>query len=184
MNASQTILPKRTAGDRGCHRRKTTAQAERSRAAGAGEPAAAGRGRPVGRAEPPQSLPEAPPVAVSTVRMLRVDEGLYALRVGAIGGAPGEIAGMVVPMAQVSAPFAEDGNGVEIIASFPRKGPWLDKAGGTMILRSPARGGLVVVTVYGGAEQQGSELVLDLQRLDGPGRGAAGPPPPVPPPPL
>jgi hypothetical protein len=105
--------------------------------------------------------------------MLRVDEGLYALRIGAIAGTLGEIAGMVVPVAQISAPFAEDGNGVEIIAAYPRQGPWLDKEGGTVVLRSPAGGGLVVVTVYGGAEQQTSELALDLQRLDGPGNGGA-----------
>jgi hypothetical protein len=119
------------------------------------------------------SLPEPQSVAVTTVRMLRVDEGLYALRIGAIAGTLGEIAGMVVPVAQVSAPFAEDGNGVEIVASFPRRGPWLDKAGGTVILRSPIGGGLVIVTVYGGAEQPTSELSLGLQRLDDPGDGAA-----------
>ncbi len=100
--------------------------------------------------------------------MLRVDEGLYALRVGALPGNLGEIAGMVVPVAHVSAPFVEDGNGVEIVASFPRRGPWLDKEGGTVILRSPIGGGLVIVTVYGDSEQQASELSLDLRRLDGP----------------
>ena len=98
--------------------------------------------------------------------MLRVDEGIYVLRVGEIAGTRGEIAGMAVPVAQISAPFAEDGNAVEIVASFPRKGPWLDKAGGTVILRSPTGGGLVIVTVYGGAEET-SALSFDLQRLDG-----------------
>jgi hypothetical protein len=104
--------------------------------------------------------------------MLRVDEGLYALHIGAIAGNRGEIAGMVVPVAQVSAPFAEDGDAVEIVASFPRRGPWLDKAGGTVILRSPIGGGHVIVTVYGGPQQQTSELSLDLRRLDDPGNGA------------
>src|SRR5713226_7313274 len=158
--------------DRGCHRMRTTAEAQRSPAAG--ETVASRRGRAGGKAEPPgqPSLPEPPSVAVTTVRMLRVDEGLYALRIGAIAGNPTEIAGMVLPVAQVSAPFSEDGNGVEIIASFPRKGPWLDKAGGTVILRSPTGGGLVIVTVYGGSEQT-SELSLDLQRLDGPRNGVA-----------
>jgi len=99
--------------------------------------------------------------------MLRVDEGLYALRVGAIAGKLGEIAGMAVPVAQVSTPFAEDDDGVEIVASFPQRGPWLDNEGGTVILRSPTGGGLVIVTVYGGAEHQSSEISLDLQRLDG-----------------
>ena len=154
---------------------RTTAEVQRSPAAGTGETVAGRRGRAAGKAEPPQppSSPEAPSVAVTTVRMLRVDEGLYALRVGAIAGDPNEIAGMVVPVAHISAPFAEDGNGVEIIASFPRKGPWLDKAGGTVILRSPTGGGLVIVTVYGGSEQATSELSLDLQRLDGPRDGVA-----------
>ncbi len=153
---------------------RTTAEAQISAAAAAGETVASRRGRAGGKAEPPgqPSLPEPPSVAVTTVRMLRVDEGLYALRIGAIAGNPTEIAGMVLPVAQVSAPFSEDGNGVEIIASFPRKGPWLDKAGGTVILRSPTGGGLVIVTVYGGSEQT-SELSLDLQRLDGPRNGVA-----------
>src|SRR4029077_8178419 len=93
--------------------------------------------------------------------------------IGTIAGDLGEIAGMVVPVAQVSAPFAEDGNGVEIVASFPRRGPWLEKAGGTVILRSPTGGGLVIVTVYGGSEEEASGLALDLQRLDGPANGVA-----------
>jgi len=114
--------------------------------------------------------------------MLRVDEGIYVLRIGEIAGTRSEIAGMAVPVAQISAPFAEDGNAVEIVASFPRKGPWLDKSGGTVILRSPTGGSLVIVTVYGGAKEAG-ELSLDLQRLDGAeaartvGQPAGGPAP-------
>jgi hypothetical protein len=161
---------------------RTSADAPISPATAAGETVASRRGRAAGKSEAEPSvkrqpslasLPESQSVAVTTVRMLRVDEGLYALRIGAIAGNLGEIAGMVVPAAQVSAPFAEDGNAVEIVASFPRRGPWLDKAGGTLILRSPIGGGLVIVTVYGGSEQQSSKLSLDLQRLDGPENGVA-----------
>src|SRR5688572_3102785 len=112
-----------------------TVAGRRARAPGrpdaAGKPAAAPSGSPAPASREPQS------VAVTTVRMLRVDEGLYALRVGAIAGHRGEIGGMAVPAAQVSVPFGEDGNGVEIVASFPRRGPWLGTEGGTMILRSP-----------------------------------------------
>jgi hypothetical protein len=103
--------------------------------------------------------------------MLRVEEGLYVLRVGEIAGNLGEIAGMVVPVAQVSAPFAEDGDGVEIVASYPGRGPWLDQDGGTVILRSPVGGGHVMVTVYDEPGQQTSEPSLDLQRLDEPADG-------------
>ena len=80
-----------------------------------------------------------------------------------------------MPLAHVSAPFAEDGNGVEIVASFPRRGPWLGKEGGTVILRSPAPGGYVIVTVYGGAGQPTGELSLDLRRLDAAGSGVEAP---------
>ena len=150
---------------------RTTAEAQSSRAARSGETVAGRRAR-IARSEvaqsAPASQPEAPAVAVSTVRMLRVDEGLYVLRVGEIAGERGEIAGLVVPVALVLAPFAEDGGGVEIVAAFPRRGPWLDKAGGTVILRSPIGGGQIIVTVYGGAEQPAAELSLDLRRLDGP----------------
>jgi hypothetical protein len=105
--------------------------------------------------------------------MLKLDEGLYALRVGRIGGSPGEISGMAVPIAHVSAPFAEDGNGVEIVASFPRKGPWLEQEGGTLIIRSPVGGGYVMVTVYAQPGEPTSTPALDLQRLDRPDEGAA-----------
>src|SRR5439155_518556 len=156
---------------------RTIAETQHSAAAGARATATSRRARPgpTASGSRPASPPEAPVVAVTYVRMLRVDAGLYALRIGPIAGNLGEIAGMVVPVVQISAPFAEDGNGVEIIASYPRKGPWLDKEGGTVILRSPAGGGLVVVTVYGGAEQQTSEPDLALQHLDGPGNGVAEP---------
>jgi len=172
-------LRKNAWSDRDCHGMRTTAETQRSPAARASATVASRRGRGPSKSSPAPSVPrqssrpESLPVAVTTVRMLRVEEGLYALHVGAIAGNPGEIAGMVVPVAQVSTPFVEDGDAVEIVASFPRRGPWLDKEGGTVILSSPPRGGLVVVTVYGGAEQPASELSLDLQRLDGPNNGIA-----------
>src|ERR1051325_8917978 len=97
----------------------------------------------------PAPLAEAPSVAVTAVRMLNLDEGLYALRVGGIGGRSGGVAGMALPVAHVSAPFAEDGNGIEIVASFPRRGPWIEPGGGAGMVRSPIGGGYIVVTVYG-----------------------------------
>jgi hypothetical protein len=132
-----------------------------------------GRARPgieapvAGRAEPPVS-PEPASVGVSAVRMLKLEEGLYALRIGRIDGNAGEIAGMMVPVAHVSAPFVEDGNGVEIVASFPRRGPWLEREGGTVIIRSPLGGGYVIVAVYGQPGEAAAMPALDLRRLDRP----------------
>jgi hypothetical protein len=106
-------------------------------------------------------------IAVAATRMIRVDEGLYTLSIGAIGGPPTDVGGMTVPVVHVSAPFAEDGNAVEIVASFPRRGPWLGREGGTVILRSPAAGGYVIAAVYAAPGQRTGELSLDLRRLDG-----------------
>src|SRR5207248_1177817 len=134
---------------------RTTAEARRSPATRSGEPAASPRDtssaaeEPRTGATPEATAPEPPAVTVTTVRMLQVDEGLYALRIGEMAERAHEIAGMAVPAAHVSAPFAEDGNGVEIVASFPRRGPWIERAGGTLILRSPIGGGYVIVTAYG-----------------------------------
>lgn len=155
---------------------RTTTAAQDDEARSAAEPlAVTGTKRDRGKTKSPSPpsigttdpAAEAPSVAVTAVRMLRLDEGLYALRVGRIGGRPGEISGMVVPVAQVSVPFAEDGNGAEIVASFPRRGPWLEQEGGTVILRAPIGGGYVVVTVYGQLGEPANVPALDLRRLDG-----------------
>src|SRR3954465_10339915 len=137
-------------------------------------PARRGRARTKGQVPPavapgPAALAEAPSIDVTAVRMLSLDEGLYALRVGRIDGSPGAVSGMTLPVAHVAAPFAEDGNGVEIVASFPRRGPWIEQDGGTVIVRSPIGGGYAIVAVYRAPDQPGGEVALDLRRLDGPG---------------
>lgn len=156
---------------------RTPAEAGKPAASRRADPAPAKEGR--GRARPQPRIAATPethdggvqPVAVTAVRMVAVDEGLYALRIGGIGGEAAAISGIEFPVAQVSTPFAEDGNGPEIVASFPRRGPWLGREGGTLIIRSPAGGGQVIVTAYGPAEQSAVPLALDLRRLDGPTAG-------------
>ena len=169
---------------------RTTAEEGRSPAAAARRTGARGRGRIAPQPEPAAAAPvgnqaaaiETPAVAVTMVRLVQVDEGLYALRVGEIAGASGDAVGLSLPAAHVAVPFPEDGKGIEIVASFPRRGTWIGREGGTLILRSPASGGQVIVTAYGAAGQQhAGELALDLRRLDGPGgfgaesAGIAGP---------
>jgi hypothetical protein len=156
---------------------RTPAEAGKPAASRRADPAPAKEARGRARAKPRAvAVPEpadgeVQPVAVTAVRMVAVDEGLYALRIGEIGGEGGAISGIEFPVAQVSAPFAEDGNGPEIVASFPRRGPWLGREGGTVIIRSPAGGGHVIVTAYGLAERSAVPLALDLRRLDGPAAG-------------
>ena len=150
---------------------RTTAEAAPPPAPAAREIPAGRRGRTMSAAETDAVVPISPSepvaVAVTAVKLLRIDEGLYALRLSELPGSSAAIAGMAVPAAHVSAPFAGDGNGVEIVASFPEQGPWVRKPGGTLVLRAARAGGYVIVTVYGGAPAQ-QEITYDLKRLDGP----------------
>ena len=65
---------------------------------------------------------------------------------------------------------------MEIVASFPRRGPWLEQEGGTVIVRSPIGGGYLIVTVYGQSDQPATAPTLDLRRLDRTEEGAAAAP--------
>lgn len=176
MALTPTAGRQNTGCDREIGSMRTTAEAQRSPAArGAG---IARRRRTAATPEAPseasqtsqtsRSAAGSPSLTVAATRMVRVDEGLYALRIRELGGAPAEIGGMTLPVAHVSAPFAEDGNGIAVLASFPGRGSWIGREGGTVVLRSPAGGGYVIVTLYGAVGRPLAELAIDLRRLDGP----------------
>lgn len=141
---------------------------------------AAGTARPGSTAARRPSTPVRPPaivepgdLAVTAVTVLRVEQGLHALHVGELPGAAGRTGGMALPAAQIVAAPAGADAAVEIVAAFPGEGPWLGKAGGTLILRAPPGGGAVVVTAYDAPGRPAVELPLDLQRLAGPSPLAA-----------
>ena len=130
-------------------RQKTTAEPalakpDQSPAAGAGDPA--------------------PPLA-SSVSILRVDPGIYVLQIGALDLPSRSISGMIVPVTHVGSP-SRNGIGVEIVASFPQRGPWFGAEGGTAVINVPAGGGQVVVTSYGEPGLPASLPAIDLRRLD------------------
>src|SRR3954469_7935396 len=66
-------------------------------------PAKRGRAKTKAQVQPavapgPAALAEAPAIDVTAVRMLSLDEGLYALRVGHIAGTPHAVSGMTLPV--------------------------------------------------------------------------------------
>ena len=84
----------------------------------------------------------------ATASLVPVGEGLYALDIGEIGCVPGRLSGLRLPMVQVSAPAVGQDQCVEIIGSGnPER--WLGPKGGTIILKSPPGGGIVLLTAYG-----------------------------------
>lgn len=125
----------------------------------------------------PRSADPAPILATS-VNILRAEPGIYTLHLGATGGEPQDVAGVTVPMTHVGAPPA-NGAGVEIVASYPQRGPWFGPGGGTAVINVPNGGGHIVVTSYGEPGRPVAMPSVDLRRIDSgepaPAAAAAGP---------
>src|SRR5581483_10680993 len=103
-------------------------------------------------------------------RLITLDEGIYALSVPA--AAPrGEAGGVKFPVVQVSAPPSDDYDLVEIVTGSGDLPEWCDTAGGVVVVKAPAGGGVVLVTTFG--PMVGNEpSEVEIRRL---GSGAALP---------
>jgi|SRR5271166_281881 len=114
-------------------------------------------------------------VPVTTVSMVPLGAGLYAVEIGKMPARPGRISGLALPAIQVSAlPNARDER-VEIMGSHGEDQSWLGPDGGTLVVRSPPSGGLVLATAYGLPEQVMARPRVKLRRLDRPRSNGAGP---------
>jgi hypothetical protein len=105
--------------------------------------------------------------------MLQSDAGIYTLHIGPSDGTPREISGMTVPVTHVGAPHG-NGAGVEIVASYPQRGPWFGPDGGTAVVNVPPGGGRVIVTSYGEPGQPVALPTLELRRIDRPDAASVG----------
>lgn len=117
-----------------------------------------------------KSLPAVPaddpaPAVAAGVNILRVDPGIYVLQIGKLDGPSREIAGLTLPITHIGAP-SRGGAGIEVVASYPQRGPWFGPAGGTAVINVPAGGGQIVVTSYGEPGQVVSVPAAELRRLD------------------
>ncbi len=118
--------------------------------------------------------PDAPQAYATTVpqtvaaraHAVVLDEGLYALSLSA-SPTPPATAGLTLPAIHVSAPPSDEYDPVEIVASTGDIEGWLDGTGGTVVIKSPPGGGVVLVTTYGVPEQL-PELASEIRRLDQP----------------
>jgi hypothetical protein len=72
---------------------------------------------------------------------------------------------MTVPVTHIGAP-SPGGTGIEIVASYPRRGPWFGCEGGTAVINVPPGGGQIVITSYGEPGWPVSAPAVELRRLD------------------
>jgi hypothetical protein len=111
-------------------------------------------------------------------RLITLDEGIYALSIPP--SAPrGEAGGVRFPAVQVSAPPSDDYDIVEIVTGAGDLPEWCDAAGGVVVVKAPAGGGVVLVTTFGpGTAIEAADV--EIRRL-GPAVAASAPTPgPVP----
>jgi hypothetical protein len=131
------------------------------------------------RFEPTDAMPEmtlARSDQPSTMaNLVELEQGLYALEIGASPCMLGQVSSLQVPVVHVSAPVNERERSAEIIGTSARGDGWLDREGGTVIVKSPAGGAHVLVTAYGLPAQAVSLPDIRVRRLDRPGSNGAAP---------
>ena len=131
------------------------------------------------RFEPTDAMPETTlarsdqPSAVAN--LVALEQGLYALEIGANPGMLGQVSSLQVPAVHVSALRNERERSAEIIGTSGRGDGWLDREGGTVIVKSPAGGAHVLLTVYGLPAQAVSVPDIQVRRLDRPRSNGAAP---------
>jgi hypothetical protein len=131
------------------------------------------------RFEPTGAMPEmtlARSDQPSTVaNIVALEQGLYALEIGESPGMLGQVSSLQVPAVHVPALRNEQERSAEIIGTSGRGDGWLDREGGTVIVKSPAGGAHVLLTVYGLPAQAVSVPDIQVRRLDRPRSNGAAP---------
>ena len=111
----------------------------------------------------------------TTANLVTLEQGIYALEIGASPCMLGQVSSLQVPAVHVSALRNEREQGAEIIGTSGHGDSWLDRAGGTVIVKSPAGGAHVLVTAYGLPAQAVSVPDIQVRRLDRPRSNDAAP---------
>jgi hypothetical protein len=128
----------------------------------------------IGRGLPAKSRTLSKVVIAAEAQLLRVEPGLHSLAVTAFAGVSRALSGMTLPAVLVTAPSSGTGDAVELIGARGG-GTWIGAAGGTVMLRAPAKGGHVLLTSYNLPGGAATPLGIELRPADA---GAAAPPAP------
>jgi hypothetical protein len=107
--------------------------------------------------------PERPSAMAS---LIPLEPGLYALEIGETACLPGQLSGLQLPVVQVSAVPGGRDRPVEIIGMSGPGETWLGGGGDTVVVKSPAGGGFVIVTAYGLPAQAVPVPEIGVRRLD------------------
>ncbi len=123
-----------------------------------------------GRFEPTDAMPEVTPERSdqpsTMANIVALEQGLHAIEIGESLGILGQVSSLQVPAVHVCALWNERERSAEIIGTSAGGNSWLDREGGTVIVKSPAGGAHVLVTAYGLPAQTVTVPDLHVRRLD------------------
>ena len=102
--------------------------------------------------------------------VLWFQEGLYSVSIGSLAGGADTVAGLSVPSLHFTVPPSADHDPVDILTAWNDHGSWRGPDGGTVVVRAPLGGGLVLATLYGptAAEAPLQPADFEIRRLDRP----------------
>jgi hypothetical protein len=92
-------------------------------------------------------------------QLLRLDQGLFALRVHELAGSPSNISSFSLPAVQIAALPQTTGKPVEIVGLSRSGGLWLGN-------KVPAGGGELLITTFDVSHLKSSAPTIDIWRLD------------------
>jgi hypothetical protein len=114
-------------------------------------------------------MAEEPSGLSAEARVLNMDHGVYALSVAKLGEVESQRSGMLLPAVHVSEPSAHRRRGAEIIAPDGSPDCWLGRDGGTVVIKAPPGGCVVLVTsFFAGCRQPGESCDIAIRRIDVP----------------
>jgi hypothetical protein len=120
------------------------------------------------------TLPGAPPsrsAAVSTggltavANTVSLDPGLSVVEIGIPPMQPYALGQISLPLIWLSQPVASEQNRVKILTASGRDDDWLPPTGDLIVVRAPATGGQLTVTVFGPPGQPAQAASIAVRRL-------------------
>jgi hypothetical protein len=108
----------------------------------------------------------APPI-LARGRTVLLDEGLFAVTVGALAADAGIRDGIALPAIQVSSPPSDEYDPVELGLGTADRGDWFGPEGGTIVVKAGPGGGVLLVTAYAAdLAAIENDLAIDVHQLD------------------
>jgi hypothetical protein len=115
------------------------------------------------------SAPRAPGSATASASIVTLEQGLHLIEIVGPATSPSRVGEVTLPLIRLAEWPSVGGEPLAILSAAGVGGGelWLDGGGGVAVVRAPAGGGRLVVTVFGPADQPSQPARISARRLNG-----------------